>query len=709
VIQTRPTKLSLFSPVALAGFATLFFPSLAAADSPLVTVAGSPDFHQFKIDSTAVKLTGTLRVGFGLAGFRKSAADAFVSDLYNRNSPNFHHWISTAQFGQYFGAPDSDLKALSDYLTSEGFTDINVAAGKNFVTATGTVQMAQKAFNTTFAYYVRPAELVAKGEPALFFGPRTPIQLPQELASKVVGAFGLDDLLKAHTGTINRTLAKKKKKSVSGFTPAQLAVAYNSAPFEAANRGQNMKIAVYSPTTRYKDDPEVFASRLGIPDDFDIVDIPIDGGNTTTGGRLEASADQEQIIGQAYHARLAMVEPATDTTGELDSFDWVGKDDIPVLSSSWDILESAVIAAKAQAFATEFENTCETLAADGISVFVASGDQAAYGSSGTQSVYMETCCPYVTSVGGTALYVTSSHSWSLEDLWVYNKNRSAPSGGGGGISKLFKLPSWQKGYGVSNTYSNGYREIPDVSANASSLTPYYVAYNGADSEVAGTSLATPLWASTVLLMEQGYSAIEGHTVKLGNMNPILYELGNEFENPNVDWTLATVFHDITIGNNGLYSCTAGYDLCSGWGSSNFGKLWTDYGAAEKIKGFAPDFEPYTPSGWNYPVQFHTTATGTIEPAYFEHGVKYYIAACSANIGTADGPAAEFTIQIDGTTVTPLYDFPSEPLESYYPATNVGTVTFTKGTHTIKFTVNAGASVYETNLANNHYTRTITVY
>ncbi len=702
---SKQMKQAIPSFLGLAGLLLALTPAIAEAGSGMVPVAGGPDVHLFKLHSAPVELGGKIRIGFGLAGFRKDAADAFVADLYNPTSLNYHEWISTATFGQYFGASDSDVKAISDYLVSEGFTDINVGAGKSFITASGTFQEAQHAFGTSFANYVRPDELVAHGDPAMFYGPRTTIKLPADLAPKVAGAFGFTDLSLSHPSALKLA---KAKRSGSGFTPSQLATAYDSS-FESLNRGQNLKIAVYSPTKRYANDATLFATKMGIPQDFTITDVPIDGGSSSTQGLLEASIDQETIIGQAYKSHIYLVEPPTTETGKIDAYDWMGKNKIPVVTSSWTNKESSLISANEQSYATQFENVCETLAAAGTTIFNDTGDYAAFGGSGAETVGMECCCPYVTAVGGTSLLVNTDEAWKSESLWTYNGIRSDPLGGAGGISKMFKRPTWQVGYGVSNSYSDGYREIPDVSANASNATPYAAVVDGKTNVLAyGTSLATPLWAANFLLMLESYSTTQGKTVLLGNINPILYQLGNEFENPNVDLALNYLFHDITVGNNGLYPTTVGYDLCSGWGSADFGKLLEDYGAAERFNGYSPDFKPYTFTGWTHPIMFHATATNVAEPVSFVHGTKYYIAASSSNSGTADGPSAPYSITVDGTPIVTTHIFYAEKPKTAYSYLNVGTVTFTKGTHTIVFTVNTGSSVYEADKSNNTYTRTITV-
>jgi hypothetical protein len=73
---------------------------------------------------------------------------------------------------------------------------------------------------------------------------------------------------------------------------------------------------------------------------------------------------------------------------------------------------------------------------------------------------------------------------------------------------------------------------------------------------------------------------------IGFANPALYAIGNGS-------AYNSCFHDITSGNNidsqsgGLFSATAGYDLCTGWGSPKGQSL---------IDALAPRTAPYTISG-----------------------------------------------------------------------------------------------------------------
>ena len=47
-----------------------------------------------------------------------------------KNSGNYHAWLTPDQFGKQFGPSGSDVQAVTDWLTKQGFTIRKVAAGE---------------------------------------------------------------------------------------------------------------------------------------------------------------------------------------------------------------------------------------------------------------------------------------------------------------------------------------------------------------------------------------------------------------------------------------------------------------------------------------------------------------------------------------------------------------------------------------------------
>lgn len=161
-------------------------------------------------------------------------------------------------------------------------------------------------------------------------------------------------------------------------------------------------------------------------------------------------------------------------------------------------------------------------------------------------------------MGGTTLQ-TNGGTYASETAWSDNTSRT-PTGSGGGLSSKFSKPSYQVGPGVTNGYSNGMRQVPDVAANADPATGYAIyavtSRNGPGWGVmGGTSASAPIWAGFAALVN---GALGGRT---GIMNPILYELGQKASTFD-----ASPFHDITQGTNLYYPSTSGWDFATGWGA-----------------------------------------------------------------------------------------------------------------------------------------------
>ena len=144
------------------------------------------------------------------------------------------------------------------------------------------------------------------------------------------------------------------------------------------------------------------------------------------------------------------------------------------------------------------------------------------------------------------MLVGTDNSYLGESVW---------SGGGGGLSLQEAQPGYQSG--KVNGINSFVRLAPDVSMDADPQTGVTVIdsyYSAASLIVGGTSLATPLWAGLMAIVNQGLalrglSSLDGPSQTL----PMLYSL------PGTD------FHDITTGDNGFFA-TAGYDLASGLGT-----------------------------------------------------------------------------------------------------------------------------------------------
>jgi pseudomonalisin len=254
-----------------------------------------------------------------------------------------------------------------------------------------------------------------------------------------------------------------------------------------------------------------------------------------------------------------------------------------------------------------WNNLWQQAAAQGISVFVSSGDSGAAGCAsgstktatqgrgvnGLCSSHHSSCVggtqfteganpgQYWTSTNGTAL--SSAIGYIPEAVW----NQSGPAGtglwaSGGGASAIYTKPEWQTVTGVP---SDGKRDVPDISAAASSHDAYVIKLQGSSVAVGGTSAAAPAVASAMALVLESSGAVQG------NVNPSLYALANH----QLSGGGPIVLHDIVSGNNSVpgvtgFNAGVGYDLATGLGSMDADMMvtyWKEGSARFVLKSNSP--------------------------------------------------------------------------------------------------------------------------
>src|ERR1700747_879850 len=58
---------------------------------------------------------------------QEGALQQLMGQQLDPSSPKFHAWLTPQQFGEQFGPADSDVRAVKDWLTSQGFTGLKVS------------------------------------------------------------------------------------------------------------------------------------------------------------------------------------------------------------------------------------------------------------------------------------------------------------------------------------------------------------------------------------------------------------------------------------------------------------------------------------------------------------------------------------------------------------------------------------------------------
>jgi subtilase family serine protease len=174
--------------------------------------------------------------------------------------------------------------------------------------------------------------------------------------------------------------------------------------------------------------------------------------------------------------------------------------------------------------------------------------------------------PYLTSVGGTRLTLTSANQRRNEVVWNDLQWRSRANGGGaggGGLSLFAPRPPFQAGLGLPGHY----RAVPDMAAAASNFPGWPIVDGGTWLVDGGTSAAAPLVASAMAVISADLRS--RHLPPIGPADGLLYFLGRH--QPSAIW-------DVIHGSNGFLAsiparhAKRGYDLASGLGVPQFARI-----------------------------------------------------------------------------------------------------------------------------------------
>jgi subtilase family serine protease len=89
---------------------------------------------------------------------QQAALDALLSDQHDPASPQYHHWLTPEQYADRFGVSPGDLAKLTSWLGDQGFTVVESARGRNWITFSGTAAQVYHTFQTEIHRYVENGE-----------------------------------------------------------------------------------------------------------------------------------------------------------------------------------------------------------------------------------------------------------------------------------------------------------------------------------------------------------------------------------------------------------------------------------------------------------------------------------------------------------------------------------------------------------------------
>jgi kumamolisin len=484
--------------------------------------------------------------------------------------------ISSTQLGEQYGANPADAQLVAEVLGEYGLTVTEYHLESRRLKVSGTIAAMQAAFGTTLAAVTSPHP-DGTGDVQHRYRTGT-LSVPARLSGIITAVVGLDDRPQARPQFRrppqfgSRAAAEpedgtdpEKKKKTSGvpLTAPQVASFYH---FPDGSDGTGQAIAIIELGGGYTAaDLSTYFSGLGLQVPS-VTAVGVDGGANTPGGDAdgEVELDIEVVGGVAPGAaQYVYFAPNTDQ-GFIDAIsEAVHATPTPIaVSVSWGQSEDQW----SQQSRTAMDQAFADAAALGVTVTVAAGDNGASDDpSGQTSVHCDfpASSPHALACGGTKL-IGDTTSFTITSEVVWNELSAGYGAGGGGVSDVFPLPSFQADAGVPASAAKGGgsgRGVPDVAGNADPVTGYLVVIDGKQEPIGGTSAVAPLWAGLIARLAQATGKRFGllQTTLYAGVAPGVAQTG---------------FNDIVSGNNGSYKAGPGWDACTGLGSPNGEALLT---------------------------------------------------------------------------------------------------------------------------------------
>jgi hypothetical protein len=650
-----------------------------------------PEFDVGRVDGS-MQLNGVSLV-FKPSPTQQSELERLLREQQDRSSANYHKWVTPEQYADRFGMSPQDIAKVSSWLRSQGFTPGRVSRSRDQISFAGTSAQMEAVFHTELHHYLINGET--------HFSNATDLSLPAAIAGSVRAVRNLSSFRPKGHYTNNGAGAHS-------ITPDDFATIYDLLPlYQAATPldGTGQSIAVIGQTEIFHDpvnnvyqDIDAFRLAAGLPartsTNFVEHQVPNTGVPAVNTVYLtDANIGLEWSQAVARNANMVYVFVGNDPTfNAFDALKYaIDNNYAPVITINLGACEANPLSE-----ATTVQQWAQQANAQGQTIVAAAGDEGAADCDGKVAsatmglaVDVPASVPEVTGVGGTEFTgdpdsITTTTYWLAnnsatgesaisyipEIVWNDTLANGVLSAGGGGASKVFSKPTWQIG---TNVPADGMRDVPDISFSASSDHDPYLICSGASgtpcingyldsnnkvNTVGGTSVASPVFAGIIAIINQATNS------RQGNVNPTLYSLA---------MSSPQLFHDIVTGSNSV-PCSAGspdcpssgtmgfvadtgYDQASGLGSVDANalvKAWPiDFSIAanpNRVSIAAPGAQGTSTITLNPIYNFAGTVSLTCTP---QSGVSGLTCALSPASVTAASPNATLTISTLGAGAASL--------------------------------------------------------
>ena len=579
---------------------------------------------QAAVNATPAASSQTVAFSVFLPLRNTAAMATMLVDLQNTASPNYHRFLTPAQFNAQFGPTAASISSVSSALQAQGFFIVGVEG--RAIKVSGTASQFAHAFSTTLSNMpatngtmhvvansavTMPSALASQGAVVVAFNKQVAVHKASQVLSKIdpdnrygpVGGYWFTDLKQAY--------------DYPSYQATSLNLAGQTVPLDG--RGVQAAILISNDALdsdiKAMFDHENFTKITGKPAPT-ITHAAVDGGAPfDVNDSFEASLDVQEVLGGAPGASVTLVNiPDLTDQSIFDGYNYIDNQTTATGAPLFQLANSSF--GGCEIGDPTFNSMVDSLYAqgnlEGITFVVSSGDEGglecpgptfpATASRFVPSVSSPAASPNATAVGGTNVITTSDGT--LNSAYVGENALGDPEnpeavvydalgdfgivsggywGAGGGLSTIFPKPYYQD---VVSTGSNTARTLPDVGMqvggcpgsavqpcgpNRSYVFIYdgqgltdYLGVTGGLFGVIGTSVSSPEFVGALAL----YVELNGPQ---GNMNPYLYRMAAR-QNSGT----GTYYHRYIPGFDGKYTDkfpAGGYDYLVGNGTPDVRSLF----------------------------------------------------------------------------------------------------------------------------------------
>src|ERR1700722_2065379 len=422
-----------------------------------------------------------IEVSIWLQVHNRSQFDALTQSLYDRTSPNYHHWLKPSDIAARFAPTAQEAKTVQQFFAAHNLTVVKTGPNNFYVRARGTVGDVEKAFQVQLNNYqvgdktirantgdpyvegaagplvravsgldtagfehplmAKPTSIGGSKSAAAAAAQAAPVSNSDFYSHKCLPgtetesfSTNADGELPIGTYSGNKLNLQSATSPGCGYTPSSIQAAYNLTGLYNEGydgTGQTIAIVDWCGSATIQSDANTFSTKFGLPQltssNFAITYTA--PSECIASDQVEINLDVEWAHAIAPGANINLVVPPSANFQDVDEaeFDVANYGLGNVLSGSFGSPEALTATTE-----LDTENLISEIgAARGISFNFATGDEGTYAL--TDDVFLPTVnapadSPWSTAVGGVTLALNSDNSIAWQAGWGNNVNVVAAEG-----------------------------------------------------------------------------------------------------------------------------------------------------------------------------------------------------------------------------------------------------------------------------------------